>query len=270
MTSHRSRVAVRLAGAIAFLTISVCVSQAQAGTDKSAALDVPHTVNPVLFDCGAKGSAGWEKVHRVSLSKEAATIMRVDAKKPLALEFLRSDPSSVVAAVPAAPQSKLDSFHGQYEFQWDENSLYGYVEIKEQDLDSRHSKTSEKAFRRSPYEAAFDDMFHSSAVVEVGAPSWQRWVTEMHVHVRPPNAKPLASVFFGRTNDEEKFRELDGHAVACPIDGGWIAKFAVAWLPFGDWRPKPGVTASLKLVAPLPYSNEGYVLVDIVPFVLTK
>ena len=270
MTSHRLKIVLRLTGAVASLAILVSASQAQGGKDKDVVLSVPHTVMPVLPDCDSKGSASWEKVPRVVLSKESGTIMHVDAKKPLALEFLRSDPASVVTAVPAAVQSKLNSFHAQYGFQWDENSLYGYVEIKEQDLDSRHSKTSEKAFRRSPYEVAFDDMFHSSAVVEVGAPSWRRWITEMHVHVRAPNAKPLTSVFFGRTNDEEKFHELDGNAIACPIDGGWIAKFAVAWLPFGDWHPNPGVTASLKLVAPLPDSNEGYVLVDVVPFALTR
>jgi hypothetical protein len=196
--------------------------------------------------------------------------MRVDAKKPLALEFLRSDPNALVTAVPSTIESKLDSFQAEYRFQWDEDRLYGYVEIKERDLDSQHPKTSEKTFRRSPYAAAFDDMFHSTVVVEVGAPSWQRWITEMHVHVRPPNAKQMTSMFFGRTNNEEEFRELSGEAIACLTDGGWIAKFAVAWLPFGDWQAKPSVTANLKLIAPLAHSHEGYVLVSVVPFVLTQ
>jgi hypothetical protein len=73
-----------------------------------------------------------------------------------------------------------------------------------------------------------------------------------------------------RTNDEEKFRLLAGQGISCPIDGGWIAKFAVAWLPFGNWHPNPGVAAALKLVAPLPHSHDGYVLVSVVPFTLTK
>jgi hypothetical protein len=268
MASHRSRVVLRSACAVAAIVISVSASQAQENTDKEATLHVPHATGPVLLDCSS--SASWGKVPRIALSKESGTVMRVDAKKPLALEFLRSDPRALVTTIPAAVEANLDSFHAQYGFQWDENRLYGYVEIKEQDLDSRHPKTSEKAFRRSPYETSFDDMFHSSAVVEVGAPSWQRWITEMHVHVRAPNAKPMTSMFFGRTNDEEKFRELVGEAIACPMDGGWIAKFAVAWLPFGDWHPKPGVSAGLKLVAPLPHSRDGYVLVRVAPFVLTN
>lgn len=270
VASHRSRVVMLLSRVIAALVILVSASQAQDNTGQGAALRVPHTTAPVLFDCGGNSIASWEKVPRVALSKESGTVVRADPKKPLALEFLRSDPSTVVTAVPIDLQSNLDSFHAQYAFQWDENRLYGYVEIKGQDLDSQHPKTSEKAFKRSPYEAAFDDMFHSTAVVEIGAPSWRRWITEMHVHVRSPNAKPMTSMFFGRTNSEESFRELAGEAITCPTNNGWIAKFAVAWLPFGDWHPGSGVGAGLKLLAPLPHSHEGYVLVSVVPIVLTN
>lgn len=76
-------------------------------------------------------------------------------------------------------------------------------------------------------------------------------------------------MLFGRTNDEEDFRELAGEAIACPADGGWIAKFAVAWLQFDDWYPKPGVTANFRLLAPLAHEHEGYVLGSVVPFVLS-
>jgi hypothetical protein len=269
LVMHRSVLGLRLGWAVAALVISVLPSQAQDNTDKNAPLPVPHTASPVLSNCDSDISASWKKVPRISLSKESGTVMRIDAKRPLALEFLRSDPSAAVTAVPANIKGKLGSFNEQYGFQWDENRLYGYVELSEQDVDSRHPKISEKTFRRSPYEAAFDDLFYSSVVVEVGAPSWHRWITEMHVHVRPPNSKPMTSMFFGRTNNEDQFRELAGEAIACPANGGWIAKFAVAWLPFADWHPASGVTANLKLVAPLAHSHEGYVLVRVVPFVLT-
>lgn len=255
---------------MAMFTVSVLVSGAQGSRDRIAPLGVPHATGPVLLDCGSNSTASWGNVPRVTLSKGSGTIMRLDAKKPLTLEFLGSDPSAVVGGVPAAVESKLDSFHAQYAFQWDENKPYGHIEIKEKDLDSQHPKITERSFKHSPYEAAFEDIFHSSAVVEVGAPSWQRWITEMHAHVRPPDAKPMTSMFFGRTNDEEKFRTLDGQGIACPVEGGWTAKFAVAWLPFGNWRPNPGVTAALKLVAPLPHSHDGYVLVSVAPFTLTK
>jgi hypothetical protein len=267
---HRPSVVLWLVLFVASLAITVSASQAQDTSGKDAALSVPHTTTPVPSDCSNNSSPSWEKVPRVILSKESATILRLDAKKPLALEFLRSDRSIVATSVPDTVRSRLDFFHAEYAFQWDENRLYGYVEIKEKDLDTSHPKISDKSFRRSPYEAAFEDVFHSTAVIEIGAPSWKRWITEMHVHVRPPNAKPMTSMFFGRTNNEENFRGLNGEATACRTADGWTVKFAVAWLPFGDWQPKTGAIAALKLVAPLPQSHEGYVLVSVKPFTLTK
>ncbi len=264
---HSSKKGPRLARAVVALVILASALQAQDNRDKTAPLRVPYATVPVRLDCGSDSSATWMKVPTTALSRASGMVVRVN-KRSLGLEFLGT--SRPVTAIPSTIESKLDSFHGQYGFQWDKNRLYGYVEIKEQDLDSRHPKVSEKIFRHSPYAAAFGDMFHSTVVVEVVAPSSRRWTTEMQVHVRPPNAKPMESMFFGRTNDEEQFRALPGEAVACPTDGGWVAKFAVAWLPFYDWHPKPGVTADLKLVAPLPHSDEGYVLVSIVPFVLTN
>lgn len=235
----------------------------------NTALRISHTTAPVLFDCRSK-NADWEKAPHVTLSRQSGVLMRVDRNKPLALEFLRSDPSVTLTGAPTDVQKNLDSFHAQYWFHWDDKRLYGLVEVSEKDFDSRHHKTSEKVFKRSPYMAAFEDFFHSSVAVEVGAPSWQRWITEMHAHVRAPNAGPMTSMFFGRTNNEEAFRILPGEAIACRTDDGWVAKFAVAWLPFGNWQPGPGAAASLKLIAPLPHSPDSYVLVDVVPFVLTQ
>jgi hypothetical protein len=267
---NRPVAVLRLVVFMTSLAITISASRAQDTAGKDVALSVPHITAPVPSGCSDNSTASWTKVPRIILSKESATILRVDAKKPLALEFLRSDPSIVATSVPDAIRGELDSFHAEYAFQWDESRLYGYAEIKEKDLDASHPKISDKSFRRSPYEAAFEDMFYSTAVIEIGAPSWKRWTTEMHVHVRPPNAKPPTSMFFGRTNNEENFRELNGAATACRTVDGWTATFAVAWLPFGDWQPKTGAIAGLKLVAPLPQSHEGYVLITIKPFVLSK
>ena len=107
-------------------------------------------------------------------------------------------------------------------------------------------------------------------MVQIGAPSWRHWITEMHAIVQPPNAKPEPSMFMGRTNDEEEFRKLAGEAIACPSSGGWIAHWAVAWLPFQDWQPRIGTTADFRLILPLPHSREGYALAAVIPFVLTK
>jgi hypothetical protein len=221
----------------------------------------------------------------VALSKHAVADLPADAKmspvldanRPIAAIVLMSNPSKPATSLPSTVESKLDSFHEQYAFQWDEKRLYGYVEIKEQHVDSGHPKIPEETFRRSPAEAASANMFFSSMIVEVGAASWQRWTTEMHIHVRSPKARPMKSMFFGRTTAEEDFHELSGEAIACPIEDGWIAKFAVDWLPYvgnldhaDDWIPKPGVTAEIRLIVPLAHAHEGYVLASVVPFVLTK
>jgi hypothetical protein len=269
VSSHQSTALPTLAILAALFVTSAQMSQTEEKTGKSAPISVPHTTASVPLDCNNDDTI-WAKVPRINISKDSGGLMEANRKKPLALEFLASDPSAAEASVPADIQSELDSFHAEYRFQWDEQRLYGYVEVQEQDLDTRHLKTSDRTFRRDPYAAAFEDMFHSSVIVEVGAPSWHRWITEMHAHVRPPKANPMTSMFFGRNNGEEKFRELAGSAVACPTEGGWIAKFSIAWLPYYDWKPKEGATAGLKLIAPLPHSGKGYVLVDVVPFVLAN
>ena len=107
-------------------------------------------------------------------------------------------------------------------------------------------------------------------IVDVGAPSWQRWITEMRVHVRSPKAAPMTAMFFGRTNDQEEFRALSAEAVACPTSTGWIAKFSVAWLPYKDWHPVVGAVANVRLLVPLAHAREGYVLGSVAPFMLTK
>jgi len=261
---------------IAAMTILLPVLHAQDVKDKNIALRVPHTTMSIPIDCNNK-SAIWENVPRVSLSKKAVidlppdTLSPVlDATKPIAAIVQMNDPSKPASPLTPAAERKLDSLNEEYAFQWDESRLYGYVEIAELDWDSGHPEISDKDFKRSPSEAAASDFFFSSVIVDVGAPSWQRWITEMHVHVRSPNAAPMSAMFFGRTNNEEEFRELPGEAVACPVKGGWVAKFSVAWLPFGDWHPAPGSTANMRFLVPLAHEHEGYVLGSVVPFVLTK
>jgi hypothetical protein len=261
---------------LAAMAILLPVLHAQDAKDPTIALRVPHTIAGISIDC-SNTSAIWENVPRVSLSKKAVIDLPpdtlppvLDATKPIAAIVQMNDPSKPASRLPPAIERKLDSLHEQYAFQWDAGRLYGYVEITELDWDSGHPQVSDKDFKRSPSEAAASDLFFSSVIVDVGAPSWQRWITEMHVHVRSPKAAPMAAMFFGRTNDEEEFRELPGEAVACPTKGGWIAKFSVAWLPFEDWHPVAGATANVRLVVPLAHAQAGYVLGSVVPFVLTK
>lgn len=261
--------------AVGTLLLSVLRAQGQKVND--VALQVPHTTAPVQLDCSSTGH-GWDNIPRVTLSKRDVLNLPpdspfppvLDATKPLAEVVLMGDPPTPASQLPPPIQNKLDRFQGKYAFQWDENKLYGYAEIKEPNPDPGHPEVSEKQFESSPSEVASVDLLYSTLIVDVGAPSWRRWVTEMHVHVRSPKAKPMSAMFFGRTNAEEDFRELSGQAVACPTNGGWIAKFSVAWLPYDDWKPNTGATANIRLLVPLAYEHEGYVLASVVPIVLTK
>jgi hypothetical protein len=277
MISQEPRFRPRMAWVLLVPLIFLPALDAQDKKDNNLALRVPHTTTHIPIDC-TDTSVLWEKVPRVSLSKEAVVDVPADANlppvldamKPIAVIVQMKDPSKPASKLPPKIESKLDSLHEQYAFQWDENRLYGYVEIADHDWDIGHPPVSGKDFKRSPSEAASSDLFFSSVIVQIGAPSWQRWITEMHVHVRPPRAAPMTAMFFGRTNDEENFRELPGEAIACPTKAGWIAKFSVAWLPFEDWHPNPGVAANMRLLVPLAHAQEGYVLGSVVPFVLTK
>lgn len=219
MSSIKFR-SLALSGFVTVLLLTATESaHPQQSTENDAPLPVPHTKGAVQFDCGSV-DAGWAKAPEIDLSKDSGSLTKADAKKPLALEFLRSDPGAFITSAPDDLRGELDAFHAVYKFQWDEKRLYGYVALKELKLDSQHPKISERELSSHPYTAAFDDMFHSTAIVEIGAPSWHRWITEMHAHVRPPKANSMTSAFFGRTNNEEEFRELAGQAVACSTETG--------------------------------------------------
>jgi len=277
MISQETSIRLRTAWVLLVPLIFLPALAAQDKKDNNLALRVPHTTTHIPIDC-SDTSALWEKVPRVSLSKEAVVDVTananvppvLDATKPIAVIVQMKDPSKPASKLPPEIESKLDSLHEQYAFQWDESRLYGYVEIADHDWDIGHPQVSGNDFKRAPSEAASSDLLFSSVIVQIGAPSWHRWITEMHVHIRPPKAAPMTAMFFGRTNDEENFRELSGDAIACPTKAGWVAKFSVAWLPFGDWHPNPGDTADIRLLVPLAHAQEGYVLGSVVPFVLTK
>jgi hypothetical protein len=272
--SHRFVGTIRLFTVGAFL-LTVLHAQHQKGNE--AALDIPHTTAPVRLDCSDSGS-DWKNIPRVTLSKRDIANLPpdsklppvLDARTPIAALVRMYDRSKPVSQLPSPVQSKLDSFQGKYAFQWDQNNLYGYAEIKELNPDSGHPQFSAKEFESSPSEVASSNLFYSTLIVGVAAPSWQSWITEMHIHVRSPKAKPMNAMFFGRTNAEEDFRQLSGHAVACPTNDGWIAKFSVAWLPYDDWQPNTGATANIRILVPLAHEREGYVLASVVPIILTK
>ena len=85
------------------------------------------------------------------------------------------------------------------------------------------------------------DMLYDTAVLQLLAPSLNRYFTETHIYVRPPGARPPQWTFAGRDNNEEDFHLLEGKAVSCPRPDGYLVKAAVAWLPFPpDWLPAPG------------------------------
>lgn len=73
-------------------------------------------------------------------------------------------------------------------------------------LDARHAESNragtrdnhlspKMAFDHSASETASFNLFHSTVILDIGAPSGQGWVTEMPVHVRSPGAKLMTSMF---------------------------------------------------------------------------
>jgi hypothetical protein len=231
--------------------LALSSQQAQQNKPTISPLRIPHTTTPIPIDC-TDTTALWNKIPRVHLAKQAIVHL------PPAPEL------------PPAIDHQLDALNQTYAFQWDQKNLYGYVDIDDPTPDTGHPPVTPKAFNLSPSRAASSDLFFSTLIVDIGAPSWQRWITEMHVHVRPPNAAPMPAMFFGRTNAQEDFTELPGAAVACPTPSGWIAKFSIPWLPFADWQPRPGAPANARLLVPLPHAKEGYILGAIIPFVLAR
>jgi hypothetical protein len=166
-----------------FLLVTLIVLPAIYAQDKkdNLALGVPHTTTHIPIDC-SDTSVLWEKVPRVSLSKEAVVDIPadgnlppvLDAMKPIAAIVQMKDPSKPASKLPPEIESKLDNLHEQYAFQWDEKRLYGYVEIADHDWDNGHPPVSGNDFKRSPSEASSSDLFFSSVIVQIGAPSWQR------------------------------------------------------------------------------------------------
>jgi hypothetical protein len=124
----------------------------------------------VTIDC-TNTELLWDSVPRFPLSKKALVNIRpdekvspvIDARNPVAALVLISDPTKSVAGLPVAIQSKLDSFHGEYAFQWNEKRLYGYIKIQEQQWDSGHPLVSEKTFKSSPSDVTSSDLFYSSS-----------------------------------------------------------------------------------------------------------
>jgi hypothetical protein len=133
-----------------------------------SAPSVPHTIVGIPINC-SDTSATWRNIPHLFLSKKAvvnppqdALPPVLDARKPIAAIVRMDDPSKPVSSLPPAIVSKLNSFHGQYAFQWDEGRLYGYVEMSEHDWDSGHPEVSGKDFNRSPAEPAASDMLFRS------------------------------------------------------------------------------------------------------------
>jgi hypothetical protein len=128
--------------AVATSALILPVMRGQEAAVPPTALSVPHTIVGIPIDC-SDTSAIWRNIPRLSLSKKEvvnlpqdAPLPVLDARKPFAAIVQMNDPSKPVSSLPPAIVSKLDSFHGQYAFQWDKGRLYGYIEMSEHDWDS--------------------------------------------------------------------------------------------------------------------------------------
>src|SRR5208282_510937 len=128
--------------------------QRQDNQGRGEALSISYATTPPVLDCS---TSTWEEIPEFILSRESGAFARVEAK------------NQMVVPVAARSDDDVNSFKASYRFRWDGNKLYGYVKTNERNVDSQHPATSERKFRQSPETAAFDDLFHSTVIVEVAA-----------------------------------------------------------------------------------------------------
>jgi hypothetical protein len=159
-----------------------------------------------------------------------------------------------LTTTPAEVAGQLNAYQAVYNLEWDDKHLYGKVQVHELTVDNRYPDFPAGAFLDRSAAGFFPDLLYDSVVLVVEDSTSQSagYTTEMHLFIRPPEARSPQWTFFGRTTDEEDFSPLTGTAVACPGTGGYTVMFAVAWLPSRDWQPRIGAQASVRLIAPLP------------------
>lgn len=249
--------------------ILVVPAMAQELVSKHEVLQIRHAPSTPVIDCRDDRET-WGRVSPFVISKSSLGTSASKSVDPPAMIFLVTDPEEPPKNLPEPIQKKIDKLQVRYRFLWDAKRLYAFVEWNERKPDVGHPQVSEGNLQQSFAEAALADLLFSTVVVEIGGPSWQGWITEMHVHVRAPHSKQPSFFSFCRTNDEERFKPLNGQAVACTTQDGWIAKFAVDWLPFNEWQVKAGTTADLRLMVPIANNGQGYVLATVVPFALAN
>jgi hypothetical protein len=207
-------------------------------------VSVPRVQSPPSIDCSP---GGWDRAVKIELSQTTGIVAR----------FYPS-PAAELASPPEEVRAKLGAYQATLQLEWDATDLYVRVQIHEREIDVGHpSFPQEDALKTGGAYLFLPDMLYDTAILQLLAPSLNYYVTEMHIYVRPPGAKPPHWTFAGRDNNEEDFHLLKGEAVSCPLPDGYLVKAAVAWIPFPPaWLPAPGAQAGLRLFAPLPY-NQG-------------
>jgi hypothetical protein len=228
---------------------AVPAARPQSSITGTNVIPVRRAQSPPTIDCSL---GGWDRAMKMDLSQTTGIVAR----------FYPSPP----ATLPTPPEEvrpKLSPYRATYQLEWDATALYLRAQIQERDIDVGHpSFPQEDALKTGGANLLLPDMLYDTAILQLFAPSLSHWVTEMHIYVRPPGAKPPHWTFAGRDNSEEDFHLLEGKAVSCPRPDGYLVKAAMAWLSFPpDWHPAPGAQAGLRLFAPLPY-NQGLSLED--------
>lgn len=206
-------------------------------------ISIPRAQSPPSIDCSP---GDWDHAIKLELSQTNGTLARIFPS-----------PAAELPSPPEEVRDKLSGYRATYELEWDTTYLYVRVGIDENQIDIGHpSYPQEDALKTGGANLFLSDMLYDTAVLQLLAPSLNRYITEMHMYVRPPGARPPQWTFAGRDNNEEDFHLLAGKAVSCPRPDGYLVKAAVAWLAFPpDWLPAQGAQAGLRLFAPLPYNQ---------------
>jgi hypothetical protein len=211
---------------------------------QSSVIAVPRAQSPPSIDCSP---GGWDGAKEIELSQTTGTVAR-----------LYPSPAAELPGPPEEVRTKLSAYKATYQLEWDATNLYVRVQIRDREIDIGHpSFPQENALKTGGANLFLPDMLYDTAILQLLAPSLDRYVTEMHIYVRPPGAAVPHWTFAGRDNNEEDFHVLEGNAVSCLLPDGYLVKAGVRWLPFPpDWAVIPGAQAGLRLFAPLPYDRK--------------
>ena len=144
---------------------------------QSSVIAVPRAQSPPSIDCS---QGGWDGAKEIELSQTTGTVVR-----------LYPSPAAELPTPPEEVRTKLSTYKATYQLEWDATNLYVKVQIRDRDIDIGHpSVPQEDALKTGGANLLLPDMLYDTAILQLLAPSLERYVTEMN---RGPGPKSFRS-----------------------------------------------------------------------------